>query len=91
MKVLETEDTDSIKVQRGHPIGGVLDATSNDSQVTVLKWKQAKFGITSTVDSETRNGVTCNSVQLRFNPNVSAGLMVQSIIFEYRPLYKESA
>jgi len=91
MKVLEVQYTNVLRVARGHPIGGVLDATSNDSALTVLKWKQAKFGITETVDSETRNGVTCNSVQVRFRPAVETGLMIQSIIFEYRPLFKENA
>ncbi len=90
MKVLEVQFTNVLRVARGHPIGGIIDSTSNDSALTVLKWKQAKFGITETVDTEARNGVTCNSVQVRFRPAVATGLMVQSIIFEYRPLFKEN-
>jgi hypothetical protein len=90
MKVAETTYANRLRVVRAHPIGGVIDATSNDAAITALKWKQARFSITSTVDSETRNGVVCDSVQVRFRPAVSTGLMIQSIVFEYRPLFKET-
>ena len=90
MKVAENQSVTTLKVVRAHPIGGVIDATSNDAAITALKWKQARFSITSTVDSETRNGVVCDSVQVRFRPAVATGLMIQSIVFEYRPLFKET-
>ena len=90
MKVTDTTYANQLGVVRAHPIGGVIDATSNDSAITVLKWKQARFSITSTVDSETRNGVVCDSVQVRFRPGGATSFMIQSIIFEYRPLFKET-
>ena len=90
MKVVENQSAIKLKVVRAHPIGGVIDATSNNASITALKWKQARFSITSTVDSETRNGVVCDSVQVRFRPAVATGLMIQSIVFEYRPLFKET-
>ena len=82
MKVLEMPTSTVLKVKRGHPIGGVIGALSNDAQVSVLRWKQARFAITAPPK--------CNSVQIRFAPATATAVMIQNIVFEYRPLFKET-
>ena len=82
MKVLEMPTSTVLKVKRGHPIGGVIGALSNDAQVSVLRWKQARFAITAPPK--------CNSVQIRFAPATATAVMIQNITFEYRPLFKET-
>jgi len=84
MKVLEIKDSTEIKVKRGHPIGYGIGTLSNDAQISVLRWDQARFAITTPPK--------CNSVQIRFAPGyaTTGAVMIQSIILEYRPLFKET-
>ena len=82
--LLEIKDSKEIKVKRGHPIGFGVGTLSNNAQITVLRWKQARFAITTPPK--------CNSVQIRFAPGyaTTGAVMIQNIVFEYRPLFKET-
>ena len=84
MKVLEIKDSTEIKVKRAHPTGYGITTLANDAQITVLRWKQARFAITAPPK--------CNSVQIRFAPGyaTTGAVMIQNITFEYRPLFKET-
>ena len=82
IKVLEMPTSTVLKVKRGHPIGGAIGALTNNEQITVLRWKQARFAITTPPK--------CNSVQIRFAPATATAVMIQNITLEYRPLFKET-
>ena len=84
MKVLEIKDSTEIKVKRGHPIGFGSGTLTNNNQITVLRWDQARFAITTPPK--------CNSVQIRFAPGYSTtgAVMIENIMLEYRPLFKET-
>jgi hypothetical protein len=81
MKVLEIKSSTEIKVQRG-ALDTTIEAASDNKDISRLCSDQARFEITTPVK--------CSSVQLDILPAVTTYMEIEEIIFEYRPLFKES-
>jgi len=81
MKVLEIKSSAEIKVERG-ALGTTIEAASDNKDVSRLCSDQARFNLTAPVK--------CSSVQLDIIPGVTTYMEIEEIIFEYRPLFKES-
>jgi uncharacterized protein YdeI (BOF family) len=80
-KVLEIKSSVEIKTQRG-ALDTTIEAVNNNAGINRLCNDQARFSITTPVK--------CNSVQLDILPGVSTYMEIEEIIFEYRPLFKET-
>ena len=81
MKVLEIKSSTEIKVQRG-ALDTTIEVASDNKDVSRLCSDQARFALTTPVK--------CSSVQLDIIPGVTTYMEIEEIIFEYRPLFKES-
>ena len=81
MKVLEIKSSTEIKVQRG-ALDTTIEVASDNKDVSRLSSDQARFALTTPVK--------CSSVQLDIIPGVTTYMEIEEIIFEYRPLFKES-
>tara|TARA_R100001530_G_scaffold38124_1_gene29535 strand:- start:3519 stop:6671 length:3153 start_codon:yes stop_codon:yes gene_type:complete len=81
MKVLEIKSSTEIKVQRG-ALDTTIEVASDNKDISRLCSDQARFELTTPVK--------CSSVQLDIIPGVTTYMEIEEIIFEYRPLFKES-
>lgn len=82
MKVLEIKSSTEIKVLRG-ALDTTIEAASNNKDISRLCSDQARFEITTPVK--------CSSVQLDIiHTGVTTYMEIEEIIFEYRPLFKET-
>ena len=81
MKIVTVESTVGIRVERG-AMGTTAATHSDNAVVYVLRWKQARFAITSPVK--------CYSIQFKFHPTVASALMFSEFWVEYSPLVKET-
>jgi hypothetical protein len=80
-KVLEIKSVTEIKTQRG-ALDTTIESVNDNAGVNRLCNQQDRFSITTPAK--------CNSVQLDIKPDVSTYMEIEEIVFEYRPLFKET-